>query len=223
MYPPGIGKIPVLEAIWGFSPGTPRLLPVAPPGEWVPGRGGGRPGLASGRRSEAGLLVPTPTPSTLIDDAFAQVNDRRKPDLDDWTVRGKVSLSQSEADQVVHDGLRGGVTVRIHQAAGGTPSLLDTGGFSPFRCESVASGRSLLCKSGRSFVRLRRTRSSRDPNGFRISASVRQRDLASPPYALPLWFEVEVGGQSWVGYTSFSYCRVSYDGARTTCRLPRAG
>ena len=168
-------------------------------------------------------VPPTPTPSTLIDDPFAMVNDRLQPDRDLWTVRGKVSLSPSDADQVVYDGLWGGLVVRIYQATGGAPSLLDTGVFSPFDCTTTTGGRNLYCKSGTSFVRLRRTRSAKDPNSFRISASVRNRDLAPNPYGLPLSFEIEVGSQVWVGLPSFSYCRVSHNGERTTCRLPRAG
>ncbi|MFM7142819.1 MAG: Ig-like domain-containing protein, partial [Alphaproteobacteria bacterium] len=114
-------------------------------------------------------LPPTPTPSTLVADPFAQVSDSRRPDRDTWTVRGKVTLSDADADRVVSDGLWGGLVARIYQASGGGPSLLDTGVFSPFVCTSTTGGRSLYCKSGGSFARLRRTRSAKDPNSFRIT------------------------------------------------------
>ncbi|MBU6281598.1 hypothetical protein KGQ64_05100 [bacterium] len=137
------------------------------------------------------------------------------------------------------DGVEYAVTVTMYQSAGttgaevaGDASCLagytpvDTFTFEPGDCRSVMSGRSLYCKDPEtnSMFRARGVRSAKDPNSFRLNSIVRSQELTvTKPYEVPLAFLVELNGRRWRGDTDINYCRVTQNGERTTCRLPRAG
>ena len=82
----------------------------------------------------------------------------------------------------------------------------------------------LFFKGGQVVSQVVGVRSKKDPNSFRLNSIIRSQELTvTKPYGLPLAFDVDLSGRLWSGYTDANYCRVTQNGERTTCRLPRAG
>lgn len=175
---------------------------------------------------------------TDVEEPFAQINDQATPDKDTWTIRGKVT--DPTASTVVSDGVESGVTVTMYESGvpatpveGFSPfSVVDTFTFEAGECRSIANGRTLYCKDleTNSFFRARGVRSAKDPNSFRLTSVIRSQELTvnqtptgTEPYGLPLAYEVDLSGRLWRGDTDIDYCRITQNGERTTCRLPRAG
>lgn len=169
---------------------------------------------------------------TDVEDPFAQMNDQPATDKDTWTVRGKVT--DPTASTVVSDGVENGVTVTMYESdAPMTPvagfsgfNVVDTFTFEAGECRSISNGRTLSCKNTEtnSFFRARGVRSAKDPNSFRLTSVIRSRELTvNQPYGLSLAYLVQVDARRWRGDTDANYCRITQNGERTTCRLPRAG
>jgi len=169
---------------------------------------------------------------TDVEEPFAQINDQPATDKDTWTVRGKVT--DPTASTVVSDGVENGVTVTMYESdAPMTPvaglsgfNVVDTFTFEAGECRSISNGRTLYCKNTEtnSFFRARGVRSANDPNSFRLTSIIRSQELTvNQPYGLPLAYLVQVDARRWRGDTDADYCRITQNGERTTCRLPRAG
>lgn len=158
-----------------------------------------------------------------IEDAVVQVSEVPQAGRDEFAIRGRVSIEPG-VDPVA-DGVANGVTVAAFESAPPTPSTPCSGSravasktFAPGQCKAILGGRSLSCKdtSDSSVFRLRRSSS---PTSFGVNAIVRGLDLpASGPLSLPLAGEVKTNAVHWFGWTQESLCRVTLNGARTSCR-----
>lgn len=205
------------------------------------------PGSPSAKCSLSVTLLPSSDPSCgdlvdtdVIDEPFVQLNDRpvskSQGPVDTFTIRGRVYFAQGE--DPIGSALANGVTSTVYQTGSATGSFVgyaqvDTFTWDASQCKGTHSGLSVYCKdpvSG-SFLRLRGTQAK--PTSLRVNTVVKHRDfIPGKPFTVPLAGEVTITNASpsvgpanfdWDGFPEVTYCNVSHNGERTTCRQPKAG
>ena len=205
------------------------------------------PGSPSAKCSLSVTLLPPSDPSCgdlvdtdAIEEPFVQLNDRpvskSQGPVDTFAIRGRVYFAQGE--DPIGSALANGVTSTVYQtgSAGGSfvgYSQVDTFTWLGSQCKATKGGLSVYCKdpASGSSLRLRGTRAK--PTSLRVNTVVRRRDFVpGKPFTVPLAGEVTITNASpsvgpanfdWDGFPEVTYCSISHNGERTTCRQPKAG